>query len=214
LYTGTPSSRSACRMPSRLVICSRLPPAMPRTSAARGRLRPKPGITTPWGIAVVSKRQSARSTQRPSKPRRASAWRRRLVCQPVSSVKMATRAAEGAPRTSPAAGAARASPAAPPGRSPTGTLPIGALPCIASRLQPQAAQQVHVQPAAVPGAAAVEVADPHLGGREQRRIDLVEVVLVVAEDVAERAPVVARGGRRQALRQVARGLVAAAHLQV
>ena len=66
----------------------------------------------------------------------------------------------------------------------------------------------------MPGAAAVEVADPHLGGREQRRVDLVEVVLVVAEDVAERAPVVARCGRRQALGQITRDLVAAAHLQV
>ena len=51
----------------------------------------KPGITSPWPPREVSKRHSARSAQRPSKPRRASARRSRAVCQPVSSVKMATR---------------------------------------------------------------------------------------------------------------------------
>ena len=54
----------------------------------------------------------------------------------------------------------------------------------------------------------VEVADPHLGRREQRRVDLVEVVLVVAEDLGERPAVVARIDRRQAPGQVARGVVA------
>jgi hypothetical protein len=46
--------------------------------------------------------------------------------------------------------------------------------------------------AGVEGAAAVEVADPHLGRREQRAVDLVEVVGRFLEDLGERAPVVAR----------------------
>ena len=58
----------------------------------------------------------------------------------------------------------------------------------------------------MPGVAAVEVADPHLGRREQRTVDLVEVVLDLLEDVGERPAVVARVARRQLLRELARAL--------
>ena len=66
----------------------------------------------------------------------------------------------------------------------------------------------------MPGAAAVEVADPHLGRCEQRGVDLVEVEAGGAEDVGERGAVVARIARRQLLRERARRRITAAHAQV
>src|SRR5688500_6282761 len=44
-------------------------------------------------------------------------------------------------------------------------------------LQPEPLQQPHLWRTAVPGVAAVDVADPHLGRCEQRAVDLVEVVV-------------------------------------
>ncbi len=51
--TGTPSSRSACRRPSRRVTSSKLPPPMARTSTASGRSSAKPGSARPEGVRSV-----------------------------------------------------------------------------------------------------------------------------------------------------------------
>src|SRR5262249_39170453 len=88
LHTGTPSSRSACRTPSRMVTCSKLPPGMIRTNAPSGSAPANPGSCRPWRPAEMAKPQSARETWKAS-ARPANARFSRRVCQSGLSTKIA-----------------------------------------------------------------------------------------------------------------------------
>ena len=86
--TGTPISCRACRMPSRNVTASKVPPDMSRTSTASGILRSKSGRHRPCTFAA-SKPQAGSFNRRVCAPRPANALPRARACQSFVS---ATRA--------------------------------------------------------------------------------------------------------------------------
>lgn len=67
----------------------------------------------------------------------------------------------------------------------------GACQCPSGFSQPLPPQQLQVQPPRIPRLPRLQRRHPHLGRREQRAVDLVEVVLGGLEDVGEAAAVVA-----------------------
>src|SRR5262249_30927642 len=85
LMTGTPLSRNACRIPSRRVTASKLPPAMERTRTALGRRWRKPAIRSPDRLAVSNPHASS-CTQTARAPKPASALPSSRACQSRRSV--------------------------------------------------------------------------------------------------------------------------------
>src|SRR4029453_6235634 len=69
--------------------------------------------------------------------------------------------------------------------------------CSRTLVEERFAQHVGVETAGVEGLSARCAGQPYLGGTEQQRVDLVEVVVVALEDVVEGRAVVERGERRQ-----------------
>src|SRR5690242_5668075 len=93
-HTVTPTASSACRMPSRSVTASKLPPGTVRTSTASGRLA-KPGRASACG-AAVSMAQADRLTNRARAPAAAKARIRLRECQSGPSLISAIRGAAAA----------------------------------------------------------------------------------------------------------------------
>ncbi len=84
-HTVVPAATSACRAPSRIVVASKVPPAMVRRSTPSGRSPPKPGTRRGSGypVSIVT---SASENRTGAAPRSVRAVSSRALCQaPLSA---------------------------------------------------------------------------------------------------------------------------------
>ena len=169
--TRTPISRSACRMPSRSVTASKVPPDMERTNTASGRRSRSPAMSKPGRALRVEAAQRAADRRTSARPARRAPCRARARASrmPVDDERRCgARLMRARPR------ACYANEASSRSRS---TRPV-------RKLSPR-----------------VERRDDDLRRAEQHRIDGVEVALDALEDLGERPAVVARAFARQLLGQ-------------
>src|SRR5260370_93680 len=85
LTTGTPFSRNACRIPSRKVTASKLPPATDATMTTLSLRPPNPPLFSPDALSL-SHPQAASSTQTARAPKPVSALPSSRACQSWRSV--------------------------------------------------------------------------------------------------------------------------------